>query len=145
MQYIFKAISFKRVILPAVLICLSASAYGSKVLSPASDVKVNTADTARAMVKTVVVTDINTTYSRLIEKNAVTQVEQALNGSVPGLYSMRNGGYKFGVSNYNFFVRGKATTGDNTPLILIDGVEMSSSDLARLQPDDISSFSIMVN
>ncbi|MDR0699592.1 MAG: TonB-dependent receptor, partial [Tannerella sp.] len=29
------------------------------------------------------------------------------------------------------------------PLILIDNVELSSSDLARLQPDDIASFSIM--
>jgi TonB-linked SusC/RagA family outer membrane protein len=141
MQYIFKAISFKRVILPAVLICLSASAYGSKVLSPASDVKVNPADTAhRITLKTYVIPEINTTYSRLIEKNAVTQVEQALNGSVPGLYSMRNGGYKFGVSNYNFFVRGKATTGDNTPLILIDGVD---GNINLLSPREIESITVV--
>lgn len=29
------------------------------------------------------------------------------------------------------------------PLILIDGIELTSTDLARLQPDDIASFSIM--
>ena len=29
------------------------------------------------------------------------------------------------------------------PLILIDGIETTSTDLARLQPDDIASFSIM--
>ena len=28
-------------------------------------------------------------------------------------------------------------------MILIDGIELTSTDLARLQPDDIASFSIM--
>ncbi|WP_244311286.1 TonB-dependent receptor plug domain-containing protein [Mucilaginibacter metallidurans] len=29
------------------------------------------------------------------------------------------------------------------PLILIDGIEMGTTDLARLQPDDISGFSVL--
>ncbi len=37
-----------------------------------------------------------------------------------------------------------STFGNNTrPLILIDGIELTTTDLARLQPDDIASFSIM--
>ncbi len=34
-------------------------------------------------------------------------------------------------------------TGKKDPLILIDGVEFTSEDLARLNTDDINSFSIM--
>ena len=49
------------------------------------------------------------------------------------------------MDNAQFFIRGVTTfgTGKKDPLILIDGVEMSSDDLARLTTDDISSFSIM--
>ena len=51
-----------------------------------------------------------------------------------------------GQDNAQFFVRGITSFGAESkkdPLILIDNVEMSSTDLARLQPDDIASFSIM--
>lgn len=49
-----------------------------------------------------------------------------------------------GQDNADFFVRGITTFGSNTnPLILIDGIELTSTDLARLQTDEISSFSIM--
>lgn len=46
--------------------------------------------------------------------------------------------------NVNFFVRGVSTMGaSSSPLILIDGIESSQTDLARLQPDDIATFSIL--
>ncbi len=50
-----------------------------------------------------------------------------------------------GRDNADFFVRGVTTFNSNArgPLILIDNVELSSNDLARLQPDDIASFSIL--
>jgi len=47
-------------------------------------------------------------------------------------------------NNVDFFVRGVSTMGaSSSPLILIDGIESSSTELARLQPDDIATFSIM--
>ncbi len=46
--------------------------------------------------------------------------------------------------NAEFFIRGVTTFGNNNnPLILIDGIELSTTDLARLQPDDIATFSVM--
>ena len=48
--------------------------------------------------------------------------------------------------NAQFFIRGIGTFGSSAkkdPLILIDNLEVSATDLARLQPDDIASFSIM--
>src|SRR5690606_21761234 len=47
--------------------------------------------------------------------------------------------------NSTFYIRGLSTfgSGKQDPLILIDGVESSSTDMARLQPDDIADFSVL--
>ena len=67
----------------------------------------------------------------------------ALAGRVAGLISYQRTGEP-GQDDASFFVRGVTSlTYAKGPMILIDGVEMSSSDLARIQPDDIESFSIM--
>ncbi len=67
----------------------------------------------------------------------------AFAGRIAGIISYQRSGEP-GQDNASFFVRGVTTFGyGNSPLILIDGVEMSSSDLARLNTDDIESFSIM--
>jgi TonB-linked SusC/RagA family outer membrane protein len=67
----------------------------------------------------------------------------ALAGRIAGVIAYQQSGEP-GQDNAEFFVRGVTTFGyAASPLILIDGVEMSSSDLARLQVDDIANFSIM--
>lgn len=67
----------------------------------------------------------------------------ALAGNVAGVIAYQRTGEP-GQDNADFFVRGITTFGANTsPLILIDNLELTSTDLARLQPDDIESFSIM--
>lgn len=67
----------------------------------------------------------------------------ALAGRVAGLISYQRSGEP-GKDNADFFIRGVTTFGYKAdPLILIDGVEVTNTDLARLQPDDIESFSIM--
>jgi len=68
----------------------------------------------------------------------------AFAGRIAGLISYQRTGEP-GADNAEFFVRGVTTfgTGKSNPLILIDGVEMTSDDLARLTVDDIASFSIM--
>lgn len=67
----------------------------------------------------------------------------ALAGNIAGVIAYQRSGEP-GRDNADFFVRGITTFGTNTnPLILIDGIELTTTDLARLQPDDIESFSIM--
>ena len=67
----------------------------------------------------------------------------ALAGRIAGLISYQRSGEP-GQDNAEFFIRGVTSFGyASSPLILIDGLEMASSDLARMQPDDIASFSIM--
>ena len=67
----------------------------------------------------------------------------SLAGNVAGIIAYQRSGEP-GQDNADFFVRGITTFGANTnPLILIDNIELTTTDLARLQPDDIESFSIM--
>ena len=67
----------------------------------------------------------------------------SLAGRMSGIISYQRSGEP-GRDNAEFFVRGVTTFGyKQSPLILIDGIELSSDDLARLQPDDLASFSIM--
>lgn len=67
----------------------------------------------------------------------------SLAGKVAGIISYQRSGEP-GQDNADFFVRGVTTFGyKKDPLILIDNVEVSTTELARLQVDDIESFSIM--
>ena len=76
-------------------------------------------------------------------KTPSSNLTTALAGRISGIISYQRSGEP-GQDNAQFFVRGVTTFGyKKDPLILVDGVELSSGDLARLQPDDIASFSIM--
>ncbi len=76
-------------------------------------------------------------------KIPATNLTTALAGRIPGLISYQTTGEP-GADNAQFFVRGVTTFGyKSDPLILIDNVEATTDDLARLQPDDIESFSIL--
>jgi TonB-linked SusC/RagA family outer membrane protein len=68
----------------------------------------------------------------------------AFAGRIAGLISYQRTGEP-GQDNADFFIRGVTTfgTGKKDPLILIDGVEMTTEDLSRLTTDDIAAFSIM--
>jgi len=76
-------------------------------------------------------------------KAPTSNLTTALAGRVAGMISYQRSGEP-GMDNADFFIRGVTTFGySKSPLILMDGLEISSSDLSRLQPDDIASFSIM--
>lgn len=65
-------------------------------------------------------------------------------GKLAGVVAYQRSGEP-GQDNAEFFIRGVTTfgTGKANPLILIDNIELTSSDLSRLNPDDIASFSIL--
>lgn len=76
-------------------------------------------------------------------KQPASNLTSALAGRIAGIISYQTSGEP-GADNAQFFVRGVTTFGYKTnPLILIDGFEGSSDDLARMEPDNIESFSIL--
>ena len=67
----------------------------------------------------------------------------ALAGRVSGIISYQRSGEP-GQDNAQFFIRGVTTFGyKKDPLILIDNNEVTSSELSKIEPDNIGSFSIM--
>ncbi|MGV3761049.1 SusC/RagA family TonB-linked outer membrane protein [Parapedobacter sp.] len=87
------------------------------------------------------ITTVKPSELRVPSSNLTT----AFAGRVAGLISYQQSGEP-GRDNASFFIRGITTFGADAkkdPLILIDGVELTTEDLARLNTDDIASFSIM--
>ena len=73
-----------------------------------------------------------------------TNLTNTMAGRIAGVVSYQRTGEP-GKDNANFFIRGVSSLESSLagPLILIDGIEMSTEDLARLEPENIASFSIM--
>ncbi|HVI47501.1 MAG TPA: TonB-dependent receptor [Chitinophaga sp.] len=85
------------------------------------------------------ITTINPGELKVPSSNLTT----ALAGRLAGVIAYQRSGEP-GMDNAEFFIRGATTFGyKKSPLILIDGIEYSTTELARLTPDDIASFSIM--
>lgn len=77
-------------------------------------------------------------------KGPTSNLTTMLAGRVAGMIAYQRSGEP-GQDNANFFIRGLGSfgAGASNPLILIDGIESSTTDMARLQPDDISTFSLL--
>ncbi|WP_210416855.1 SusC/RagA family TonB-linked outer membrane protein [Echinicola soli] len=77
-------------------------------------------------------------------KGPTSNLTNMLAGRVSGMIAFQRSGEP-GLDNSQFFIRGLGSFGAGkvNPLILIDGVESTSRDMARLQPDDIESFSVL--
>ncbi len=76
-------------------------------------------------------------------RTPATNLTSSFAGRIPGIISYTPSGEP-GADNAMFFIRGVTTFGYRTsPLILIDGFEATTDALARIQPDDIESFSIL--
>ena len=73
-----------------------------------------------------------------------SNLTSAFAGRLAGVISYQRSGEP-GEDNASFFIRGVTTfgAGKKDPLILIDGVELTTNDLSRLNTDDIESFSIL--
>lgn len=86
---------------------------------------------------------------REVRKAAPSNLTNAIGGRIPGVVTRMMDGAIGGTQNRysngdqddaQFFIRGKATTNGQAPLVLIDGVEGSFS---RINPEDIEQFSVL--
>ncbi|MGX5816697.1 SusC/RagA family TonB-linked outer membrane protein [Chitinophaga lutea] len=63
-----------------------------------------------------------------LKQSPASNLSNALAGRLPGLIAMQPGGAP-GADHSRILIRGYSTSGDNTPLILIDGVERSMNNI----------------
>ncbi|MDR1222678.1 MAG: TonB-dependent receptor [Tannerella sp.] len=84
-----------------------------------------------------------TTIDPAALKVPTSNLTTAFAGQMAGVIAYQRSGEP-GADDADFYVRGITTFGTNrNPLILIDNIELTKTDLARLSPDDIASFSVM--
>jgi TonB-linked SusC/RagA family outer membrane protein len=103
------------------------------------DVVVNVGyGTQRKVTLTGSVASIN---SKDLQSNPVTNIGNSLAGLLPGLMSKNTTGQP-GKDDPIVFIRGSSTTGNNSPLVVVDGVQ-GVSGWQRINPNDIESISVL--
>lgn len=94
------------------------------------------------------VTGSITTIRPMDLKSSSSDLTASLTGKIAGIIGWQTGGAPGALTeeemNTKFYIRGiSSSNGASEPLVLIDGVESSRLDLARMAPEDIESFSVL--
>lgn len=77
--------------------------------------------------------------SKEIIKTPAGNISNALAGRLPGLVARQNSGQP-GSNSSNIRIRGLSTTGDSSPIFIVDGIQR---DFKNLDPNEIESISIL--
>ncbi len=86
---------------------------------------------------------ISTLNAKDIQNTANTDIAKSLAGKVSGLIVSDRGGYPGSDNSVSLLIRGKSTLGNNSPLILVDGIATGQGGFSQLAPQDIESISIL--
>ncbi|KAA6439523.1 TonB-dependent receptor [Dyadobacter flavalbus] len=75
-----------------------------------------------------------------LKQSPTASITNALAGRLPGLFANQFSGGEPGVDRSDIFIRGTATYGNQSPIVIIDGLERSMDYLA---PSEIETFTIL--
>ena len=73
-------------------------------------------------------------------RSPTANINNALAGRLPGLIVNQYAGGEPGVDQSELFIRGKATYGNQSAIVIVDGIER---DMSYLAPDEIETFTIL--
>ncbi|UOB17771.1 SusC/RagA family TonB-linked outer membrane protein [Abyssalbus ytuae] len=85
---------------------------------------------------------VSTTTGEELVKSPQPNVSNSLSGRVSGVIGLNRTGEP-GVDGATIRIRGISTTGDNNPLVVIDGVANRVGGLERLNPNDIENITVL--
>lgn len=87
---------------------------------------------------------ISTVSGASLRENPSASLQNTLAGRLPGFFSVQPTG-RPGADGATFFIRGQSSynTGSNSPLIIVDDIEFSYDQFARIDPNEIESLSIL--
>ncbi len=79
-----------------------------------------------------------------LRENPSASLQNTLAGRLPGFFSVQPTG-RPGADGATFFIRGQSSynSGSNSPLIIVDDIEYSYEQFARIDPNEIESLSIL--
>lgn len=92
--------------------------------------------------KVTVTGSLASTSGQNISRVPTASVTNTLAGQLPGLISVNRSGEP-GYDDATLLIRGKSTTGDASPLVVVDGVADRAGGFARIDPNDIESVTIL--
>lgn len=84
---------------------------------------------------------VTTVNAEDVKSNPAINLSNSLAGLLPGLTALNRSGEP-GADNAAIFIRGRSTTGDNTPFVIVDGVQ-NPPGWQRINANDIESISIL--
>lgn len=141
---------FKLNVRPGTKLKISFIGYETKVLAAKNDMRIILTDDATtlqevevvaygAQKKVTVTGAISSVKGEELMKTPISSVTNVLAGQMTGLTTVQYSGEP-GSDAAEIFVRGKATWADSSPLIQVDGVERSMSDI---DPSEIESITVL--
>jgi len=90
--------------------------------------------------KTSIVGSVSTITTKDLQQSPTANINNALAGRMPGLMVNQFSGGEPGVDKADLKIRGFSTYGDNSPIVIVDGVEREMSYLAA---EEIETFTIL--
>ena len=90
--------------------------------------------------KETMVGAVATITTKDLAQSPTANINNALAGRLPGLIANQYKGGEPGVDKAEVFIRGKSTFNDQSPIIIVDGVER---DMSYLSADEIETFTIL--
>ena len=130
---------YKLILFSGVLTIYTGNPLHANVL--ADSIKVETVNELFGIrEKKYVTSSISTIGKDEISRNTVSSLGNVLYGRIPGLFVQQSSGEP-GSDSPTFYIRGKHTfTGDNSPLVLVDGFPR---DMNTLTVDEVESISVL--
>lgn len=132
---------------------ISYIGYADQVIAAKDNMKIVLAEDATALEEVEIVAygvqkkvsvtgAIASVKAEDVMRTPVGSISNVLGGQMSGLTTIQYSGEP-GADAADILVRGKATWADSSPLIQIDGVVRTASDMAQLDPNEIESISIL--
>lgn len=90
--------------------------------------------------KETMIGSVATITTKDLVQSPAANINNSLAGRLPGLVVNQYAGGEPGVDRSELFIRGKATYGNQSAIVIVDGIER---DMSYLAPDEIETFSIL--
>ena len=90
--------------------------------------------------KETMIGSVATITTKDLTQSPTANINNALAGRLPGLIVNQYAGGEPGVDQSELFIRGKATYGNQSDIVIVDGIER---DMSYLAPDEIETFTIL--
>ena len=90
--------------------------------------------------KETMIGSVATITTKDLTQSPTANINNALAGRLPGLIVNQYAGGEPGVDQSELFIRGKATYGNQSGIVIVDGIER---DMSYLAPDEIETFTIL--